>query len=384
MQKSKAIFILALSFLCSLTDLASSEGIRSTVPSVNQLTKFAGYIEASIANGNTSFFNHAFDKDALLDHFIANDTFALTNAYVFGFVEGIKQNFDLGTLLVEEIKEYGSYTFLHAFQRAGTGRLLFRLLSKNGINYHEFEVESDDEELKITDAFMYLSGEKISETMERAYLSFRRLHAMASSDDDNERINTTIQMEKISAYISEGKSKKAYKHWNNLPLEYKSTTLVQIQGLQIAASLDKETFLKEYRIFLKSYPENPGKYLIPLEALVAKEYYTEALACIDSLENSTYSDPMLELLRANIFFELGNFSEAGERLSLLIDRLPDYETAYLSLLGIYMKEKKFSDATVLLEKMSFTFNQIKEDLQPILVQYPEFLDSQEYKKWLEE
>ena len=63
--------------------------------------------------------------------------------------------------------------------------------------------------------------------------------------------------------------------------------------------------------------------------------------------------------------------------------MPEYETGYINLLGLYLKEKEFEKVTELLDKIIFTFDTGKEDLFPFFDNHPDFINSDEYQNWLD-
>jgi tetratricopeptide (TPR) repeat protein len=287
----------------------------------------------------------------------------------------------LGAMIVDDIKQNGTYSFLRAYKKDGANYLLFRLFTNNGINYHEFEVKQDKDKFKIIDAYLFLSGEKMSETIARVYNSFRLLNT-ASIADSLSYLQALSELEKIKVLASKGKFSKAYKKWQTLPLSFMKDKLFLITGIQIASYLDDKTYLKAYNQFVSNFPNNSGKYLIPLDGLLIHKNYSMALACVDSLDNSLNNDPMLNYLRGNLLYEMGNYTEAAKKMSVLIESIPDFETGYYSLLGLYVKNKNYIEATQVLDKIVLTFNYYKDDFSPILKEYPDFINSEEYQVWL--
>jgi hypothetical protein len=350
-------------------------------PANNQFTKFASYIEQSIENGSPSFLNKSFDLDLFIQKIF--DRYNPTGKTDFneGFKKGFMNNFDLGVMIIDEIKENGSYTFLKSYNRDGNTYLLFRLLSDNGINYHELEVKEINGEVNITDIMLFHTGEKISETIGHIYESF----VMSFSESNisfSERPNEYLEMQEIKELWGQGKNKQAFKEWQNLPEKTRNQKAFLILGLQLSASIGNKLYLQVYNDYYRNFPENTSKYLIPIESLITTKNYTQALNCIDYLDKGLDSDPMLNYLRANILFEMGNRLEAANKLTLLIETIPDFEKSYFSLLNIYMKDKNYTEATHLLDKIIVNLNYYKDSMVVLLDEFPEFCKSKEYQTWI--
>ncbi len=365
----------------SISNLYAKDSNPESDLSLNKLITFASYIEASIENENPSYFNNSFDIDVFIDNIVYDKQYELSEAFKQGFVDELKNGLDFGTSIVNEVSKGGSYEYLNAYFNEDKGEVLFRLLTPQAINYHKIEIQFIDNEPRITDIYVFQAGEKLSESIGRLYSSFSSYMDKPENSATGEW-NSYLELDKINNLVSEGKYKKAHKSLSNLPEEMRSERIFQIIDVQIASQLDKKTFDAAFNNYIAHFPESPGKYLIPLDGLMLHNEYIQALDCIDNLDNNIKTDPLLDLLRANIYYLLNDYESAIVRLSSLIDRKPEFENGYFSLLSIYMEQKKYSEATYLLDNIINTFHYYKEDFQALLTEYPDFLNSIEYKNWI--
>jgi tetratricopeptide (TPR) repeat protein len=192
------------------------------------------------------------------------------------------------------------------------------------------------------------------------------------------------ELQEAKMLYSEGKSVKAFKRLENLPATYSTTKVVQCARVNIASGLDAKSYLNVFNEFMSTYPDEPGKYLIPLDGLVTHGYYDLALKCLDSLDDALFADPILNFFRANLCYESGKSEQAVDYLKILLNDMPDFEVGYISLLNIYLAENKYVEATSLLDKIILTFNTYKEDIYPLLANYPEYLNSPLYREWIDQ
>ncbi len=346
----------------------------------DELVTFAKQLESSISSGNPYYFNHCFDTDSLISRVVVNQKENTFNeAFADGFVEGLKQEFDLGAAIVKEISSEGSFTFIRAYQQNNKSKILFRLVSDYGINYHEYEVESRDSKLMITDGYIFTSARTISNTFEQIYTAYLlNIYHMAEN-----RMKRNAE-QKISHLAEAGKSAQAYKKWKKLPNYIRYSKSNQILGINLAKELDKKAYFETYIEFTQHFPDEPGKYFIPLDGLIKHGYYQAALINIDKLDEIVQADPLINVFRANIYCELDEVEKAETCLNQLIESRPEFETGYINLLRLYLEKKEFGKATELLDKMAFTFDASKEDLLPFVVNHTDFINSAEYKDWLDE
>jgi hypothetical protein len=375
------------SFLILLSNSAFSlfafDENKSALINDDQLTTFAKQLEASIENRNTSFFNISFNADSLVNDIISHSNYKAGYDFNQGFTDGIKSSFDFGSVILKELGEDGSITFIHAISRNNESWLVFRLISDNGLNYHEYKTELIDGRYAITDAYFYLSGEKLSESVAQIYLKYLSL-CIKPEEQDVERLKALEELDNVKLIYAQGKSAKAYKEINKISGDFKSSKIYQCAMINIAANLKQNTYQSAYNEFMLSYPDEPGKYLIPLDGLISHGLYEYSIQCLDSLDSDLLSDPLLDYFRANVYYKMNDLVKASDCLVKVIDAIPDFEMGYLSLLRIYLTKNQFREATVLLNAMITSFNTYKEDLYPFLAGYPEFLNSSYYQEWIKE
>ena len=341
------------------------------------------HIEESIENNNPSFINTIFNLDKFLEKAVPAPKNELESAFYEGFTGEFQKSFDLGISITNEIGIDGKYTFLNAYGMNGNYYLIFRMLSQQTVNYHEYRLEMVDQEFSIIDIYNYYTGSDMSDILGRVYHG-GILYITAKNPVETQELKSIVKLNHISELVSSGKYSKAMKQWNKIPVSIRNEKIYLSEGLKIAKFLDEESFEEMYNLYCTNFPDEGGKYLIALEALSYQHKIQEAMACVEKLDVYLHSDPMLNLIRANLHYELGDKVASIECLKKLLSTNPDYELGYISLLGIYLEEKKYVDATLLLDQIVYIFNSYKEDLQPILVEYPEFLDSAEYTDWYKE
>ena len=345
----------------------------------NELITFAKQLESSISSGNPYYFNLCFNTEAIINKAVNLEENTTENTFIQGFIDGVKQEFDLGTEIINEIGSKGSFLFIRAYQQNGKSKILFRLISDYGIDYHEYEVESKEDKIMIVDGYVFTSAQSISNTFRLIYTEY-----LMSSYRVVENRRDKDPVKKIYQLAFSGKNMKAFKKWEKLPATIRYSKTNQLLGINLAKQLSKKIYFGTYVEYLKHFPDEPGKYFVPLDGLIKHGYYKAALENIDRLDEIVQEDPLLNVLRANIYQEIGNVSVAENYLCQVIDLMPEYETGYINLLGLYLKEKEFAKVTELLDKIIFTFDTGKEDLIPFFDNHPDFINSAEYQNWIDD
>lgn len=374
--------IAILLFLC-LSNLTWASVLRENSDSnIILLNELGGNIEASIENNNPSYLNGLISSDSLVENLIPAPSSSEEQIFFQSFKEGFSNSFDLGVSIYNEMGQDGSYTFLHAYKKEGNYHLLFRMIGIGGINYHDYTLGRNKEDFWIQDIYNFFTGESMNEIMIRTYTIGRTMVNEPNADEAILLSNWT-HYNKIFSYVINGKYKKALKKWSEIPDEIKNNKNQLSLSLNIAKHLDSESFNSIYKRYTQHYPESGAKYMIAIDALDMQGNLELSLACADRLDAYLFHDPIIDLIRANIYYSLGDLAKTQLLLESVTSMLPEYESSYISLLSLYLETKKYNEATVLLDQIRYNFGSYKEDLHPLLVEYPEFLRSNEYAKWIE-
>ncbi len=351
-----------------------------------EVIEFAQNIEASLENGNPSYFNGHFDMDSFINKIIMNEEGKLYDANNFneGFVSGLRESFDFGSTIIGQVSHGGSYSFIKYYEKDSIPHIVFRLFNINGINYHDFELYQKDNDIMIVDMYIYLSGENMSTTFHRMYLGF--LYSIGKSTigrrmDDN-YLESVIQYTVVKNTYNKGKFKKAYRKFRRIPDKFKKEKICQIMNIQISFHLSDKKYMKAIDEYMSLYPDDPSFYLVSVDGYILHERYDEAIQSIDSLDRQLGSDPFLDYLRGNLYYEMDDYEKAGRAYKNLIKFMPDFELGYLSLLGVLMEEYEYDDAITVMDMMTYNFNMYKEDFKMFLGNYPQFLESEEFTSWM--
>ncbi|MBN1950500.1 MAG: hypothetical protein JW801_04810 [Bacteroidales bacterium] len=362
--------------LCSFFLLSFSQATDKEASSYSKesLMEFGKQLENSLTSQNPYYFNLSFDTETLLNTIFTEYGQSPDQAFHQGFIDGITSTLDLGNLLVNELSAGGSIQLLSVRNNSERPGLIFRLIGSKGINYHEYFVDSAEGKLILSDAYIYSTGQLLSESVGELYVSSWY----------NTGNSYSPEIEKINQLKASGKYRKAFHKWENLPEQVRREKSNLLLGIDLGSALDPNSFFTVYNLFSLYYPEEPGKYLIPLNGLISSGLYETALQNIDSLDLSVQHDPMLNFVRANIYYAAKRIDRAEDCLYKLIGEMPQFELAYFSLLDIYLQETNYLEATAVLNQMVRTFQYYKEDYTPLFTEYPDFVNSPEYRVWLEQ
>src|SRR5689334_59271 len=113
-----------------------------------------------------------------------------------GFLKGLGAELGktLGTGIVKGIGDKGSYTFLGIKTIDGERRPILRLLSDQGLNFHELIVEAGaDGKPRIVDIYIVMTAESLVQTERRMYLMVSHMGANQKLDPNMESLVTMTE-----------------------------------------------------------------------------------------------------------------------------------------------------------------------------------------------
>jgi hypothetical protein len=349
-----------------------------------ELEKVAYYIESSIENNNPSFINLNFQYE----HFCA--AFVNTNAshseFNSSFVTELESYLTPGNLVLDQAGSVYSYQFVSSFSEGDKTSMVFRLQSEGGLDYHEYTLVKEEGNYRIIDLYMFYDGTRLSEQIAELYqvlseTMLPEIYKKKNAKDTKQHLQAEKKM--LNNLAGEDFS-KATKQWQKLDIKLRNKKSILLYALR-AASYTDATLTKQ--IFDKInvlYPETEGAKLIVLEGLFIQKEYNQTLKYIDQLDEAVHTDPYLNYLRASVYKNMQETERAEWLLNKCIVDLPRSEAGYFSLLELYLESERYTDATSILTQITENLGFLKDDLNTLVQNYPEFASSQEYTMWITE
>lgn len=346
-----------------------------------EVDRFAKNIEISINNNSPFLLNNSIDYAEVLESFI--DKNITMNAFNKFFIEQVKFNYGLGTMMCEEVSGLGRIEFLSSTKTSVGYTLLFRTFAKKGINYYELNVRTSGKTIYLTDAFIYKPSTKYSTHLKSIYTSLLHENISHSSENSNE-LEFIQSFTKIKLHLANRKYQKAFKVWENLPDDMKYRHDYLIKGIEASSYFSTSITQQLIGKYSAVYENDRRFYLLPLEGYYQRAEFDYALNSLDSLSLAVNHDPYLNLYRGLIYKEMKNIPKAEVHYRQFIEALPFESTGYFSLLELYLTNNKHYSATEMLTQMTMRFGYYKQDFSGILKKYPSFLNSEAYSNWLKE
>ena len=363
---------------------ASTPVLRAQEPMADPSVQFAHEVEATIARRDASFLDGSFDRNAFYDRITGG--IDAPDGFARGFRSSFDKSFTFGErVLMTALKDGGTYQFLRI--RENPKRALFRLVSGEGaLNYHELElVRTPSGAVGVQDVYVYTTGEYLSETVKRIYLSgvaqANRGFLERLQGKDELLIKHLEEVQTMSQAMQSGEGAKALSIYRALPPELQRQKIILLTRIGAAAQVDDTEYERAMAAYQEAFPRAPELALIVFDRYFLKGEYAKVLELLDQLETSVGGDPYLDVLRSSTFTAAGDLQRARAVSEKAVAAAPDMENAYFALLNVGLAFDEHALTADTLDRLSERFGYTWQlEGQP---DYASFLASDEGKRWLQ-
>lgn len=357
---------------------------KKPVLSLQAYEAFSKRLEKNINEGKADLFNKHFALNEIVTK-IVNSVGAPAD-YQNGFTTGVKNSLNVGAQIVNSLGVDGEYKFMGIQNYPANPTALFRLVSEDGLNYHEIYLGSrNDKSIAINDFYIYMGGLNFSATLKRVYLSSLseikgNLDFSQTSPEDRALVEYIQHIDDIAVHVQKNKYTSAMKAIEKLPTILQKDKMVLIMKLNVAANMGEEKYKQTAQLFKKLYPKDPVVDLMQLDFSFNKHNYEETLGLLTTLGAKVNNDPYLNVMRSNVYVNMNQLDNAEKLLKATI-RNEHNEEAYWNLLTLYLNQQKYNDAVALFPPMQQEFD--VNPAESLLADggYGDFLKSKAYKSW---
>jgi tetratricopeptide (TPR) repeat protein len=372
MHKRYCLIALALVFACA--------PVRAAEPA---FAEFAKSLETAFQQRDPSAFNRAWDVEATVAKALTGLT--LSEKARAGFLMGTKRS-SLGQQICQGLGNDGTYKLMGIRQLKGRPHALFRLVSDDGLNYHEMELARDGTgPVRITDIYIYALGERISDTFRRAAL------ALAAEENKNiverlagregDYIKNLPKIKVFQDHVRNGRHKEALAAWAQLPASVQTDKTLLVLRAAAAQHIGDAEHQEALTALEKNHPQDPCLSLMMIDAYLLRKQYDKLLASIDRLDARVGGDPYLNVLRAAAFLPRNDYAKARELAQKAIEQEPTLASPYWTLVTISLAAKEYAETARVLSLIETKLGIRLADLTKI-PEYAGFVKSPEYAGWL--
>lgn len=348
---------------------------------------FAESVPETVRSGSDAEINALFDWDALLARAVKGvDAHPRLQKQ---FIEGSKVSLNNGAVAASlrlAIENGGSYSLLRTFRKGSKQRALFRLLDPStGLNYHDVLLGKDENgTVRILDMYVYLSGEPMSRSMRRMYLNAVSAEPSGLlsrlTGADNEFVKHNREFLKLIQSVHAGEYEEALNIYFGLPEQFRTDKIVMLMYIRAAQNLGDETYARALDDFRQQHAGDRSVDLISIDAWILKGQYAEAFEGLDRLDEGLGRDPYLDIVRANVHLQSGNYDLARSFAEAAITEDATLLDGYWALVSVSLADRDFAATAKWLTAIQEEFGIEFEDLREV-PEYSEFVKSDEFEQW---
>ena len=295
------------------------------------------------------FFVNAFDFNAMINKAIPAD--ARTGLEMDDFLRGTRQGLEL------QISAIKSFKFLRVAQLDGQPCALLRVITTNGaVNYQDVFLEHDTNgAVRIDDVYIYLTGEKMSETVRRLIIPILQQNNESGLErlfgDSPDLIKYASQWRDMIYDVNHGRYQEGIEVYSQLPVSLQGEKFMLVEEMRAAQNVSRAKYLEAIELWRKRYPTDASVDLVSIDYYIYLKQYTEALELIDRLDQNVGGDPYLDQTRAGVYSLMKDSTNAEKYARSAVEREPDLITAGFFAIKLAMERQDFESCTQILEQM---------------------------------
>jgi tetratricopeptide (TPR) repeat protein len=343
-------------------------------------------MEACIKQSDLKAFDRLIDWNAILNK--ATNSLGFPPQHRAGFHRGVMESVTSDKGFAAQISQHaangGSYKFLRVRERDGQRSVLFRMVSDEGLNYHEWILAKTGTNVLASDVYIYISGELLSETFRRSALPLAKEASKSFIERltvaESEYVKNIDQLAIMIDQMQQGRHAEALATYSRLPEVLRREKGTLLMRYQAAAKIGEAELLKVVEDFRGYYPDDVCLDFLLVDYHVLRNEHDEALEAIDRIDASVGGDVHLNLLRAESVYQQGDAAKAFELVRKANAADPDAIDPYWTLLGLSVMEKDHDKTLACLQQLESNFGVNMSGAQQA-PQYADFIASPQGQKW---
>lgn len=387
------LFLLIFQFVIAFQDksICSCELLKESKENDEKVSAIAQEIEASFHDLSTDGFNEYFDTESFKVKLISNIDFSSNDPYIRGFLDGVRDAGNkLALKIINEI-ENGAYYNLINYRYNIVEKayyFTFRIYpEETGINYHDYKVCSDGKDIKVNDIYIYLSGEHLSETLNRIFKMSLEDEKNNTFNSKGSTLNSMFKVMNAQKLLQEGKVRQAYEMVDAITGPMKNEKFFLLIKALIASSYDDKIYEDILSEFAKLYPDDPTLYLKLIDYYFLKENYKMVHIYLDKLMFET-DDDFLNLMKAHAYLLQEDFINAEKYYNYIKVNYPASFSAYIGEMISLSYQNRFEETLAIAQNLvddgydKNELTQFFEEKEPDgSNQLEAFVRSKIYKDW---
>lgn len=387
------LFLLIFQSVVAFQDksICSCELLKESKKNDEKVATIAKEIEASFHDLSIDGFKKYFDNESFKQNLIRDIDYDSNKPYVRGFLSGVGKAGDkLALKIIDEI-ENGAYYNLINYRYSIVQKayyFTFRMYSEEtGINYHDYKVCFDGKNVKVNDIYIYLSGEHLSETLNRIFKMSLEDELNDTYDSKESTVNSMFRVINAQKLLQEGKYKEAYEMVDGITGPMQNEKFFLLIKALIASSYDDKIYENTLGEFAELYPDDPTLYLKLIDYYFLKENYKMVHIYIDKLIFET-EDDFLNLMKGHAYLLQEDYINAEKSYNYIKINYPASFSAHIGEMISLTFQNRFEETLAIAQNLveeGYDKKELTDFFEEKELdgsnQLQAFVDSKIYKDW---
>lgn len=352
-------------------------------PSDEECTAFGRQVAQLVETGRAGDVVGLLDISGLLDRIT---TGLVTGKQEQAFRAGMQKGFS--TNLAKQYDAFISARFVRLQHVDNETRALVRLVSQEGaVNYTAYICSRrPNGPIQWKDAYLYLSGETMSQTSRRTALPLlaeeekglldRLLKSESAYVANFEKVHQAMQA------FRQGDSAKVWQICEKLPAEVQRDRTILVLRLRAAQALDDAKYLKVITDWAAAFPNDSTLDFVSIDGAIMRKDYPAALKHIAAFSQQVGGDTYLDFLTGNVLVMAKRYDEARKKARGVLAAEPTLTDAFDTLLSISLETKNYAETVSVLDEVQQRFPTVDVDADIAGTEpFAEFRLSKTYLDW---
>jgi hypothetical protein len=343
-------------------------------------------METAVARGDVRALANVVDWDDVLKLALRDLELSAKSRSEFrrGVLSSLQQPSGILGVIIQNVSQGGSYRLLRIGERDGQKSILMRMAGTSGVNYHEYLLTNIGGQPQATDIYIYLSAERISDTLRRAAIPLVQHESRNLVDrltkTESAFVANVETIQKMTEAMQNARHAEAIDLYRQLPAELQRDKNIMLIRYQSAVTLGEAETTATLDDFRAHHPHDVGVDFMLIDFYVLKRDFASALECIDRLDQAVGGDPYLDSMRAEIVLQQGHPAEALRLAERAVTAVADLPGPRFSLIGASLATKDFGRTAAEMREVEQRFGLDFGELNANPA-YAEFVKSPEGVAW---
>lgn len=258
------------------------------------------------------------------------------NRYKKGFITGMKAGIKNLAEKINTVADNGGfYDYISHFysEEDRNYRILFRMYhEEEGLNYHEYILEKNDSIMLFKDMYVYMSGEKLSETMNKFYLGSLPQNILEKIINGNDGPNIRNLVSAFE-HNKKGQHTMAIASLDKITGKLRHEKIYHLIKVLSASNLEDYVYREVLSEMANDLEDDPTASLLFVDHYIFQEEYDKAIAALDKVQNKTQDD-FIDYIKGNVAYQKKDYQKALIYFNNTKENYPEYYNATFSMISV--------------------------------------------------